>query len=61
MGSSIKMASSTAIKHLENMWSKIIILTKAIKISNVSENFHKIFGPSFELKSMKVNEYIKKT
>ena len=41
MGSSIKMASSTAIKPLENMWSNIIILNKAMKISNVSEYIQK--------------------
>ena len=56
MGSSIKMDSSTAIKPLENMWSKIIILNKAIKISNVSEYIKKTSGHSFELKFMKVHE-----
>ena len=56
MGSSIKMASSTAIKPLENMWSKIIILNKAMKISNVSEYIQKTSGHSFELKFMKVRE-----
>ena len=56
MGSSIKMDSSTAIKPLENMWSKIITLNKAIEISNVSEYIKKTSGHSFELKFMKVHE-----